>query len=295
MKSIYKNQDAKKRMMALYDEKLASLQISYESRYLETRFGKTHIIVTGNAQGPPIVLLHGINAGAPVTLEAIKNLGDNFCMYAIDTPGQTTRSGEGRISIKGPEYAEWLLEVLSGLGIEKAIFIAVSYGAFILQKLMTYYPQRIRCAVFVVPAGLCNGPFFASLKHLTLPLIRFLVSKKDHHLSRFLSAFSDADAGSTMFEMQKIMLLETHMDYRRPGLLKEQDVSNYKSPLYVMAADCDIFFPGDQAIQRCRSIFTNLREVHMLKNSKHMPNPSCYPEMEAKIREWISGEGLRDA
>ncbi|MCC5927923.1 MAG: alpha/beta hydrolase [Cyclobacteriaceae bacterium] len=287
MKSIYKNQEAKRKMMALYDEKLQSLQIEYQSRYLETRFGKTHVITTGNEQAAPLILLHGINAGAPLTLEAIKNLGDAFCLHAIDTPGQTTRSDENRINIKGPDFAEWLHDVMQGLGIEKAHFIGVSYGAFILQKMMTYYPEKIRSAVFVVPAGLCNGPVYRSFVHLTIPLIRFLLSKKDRHLARFLSAFSDAEAGSTMFEMQKIMLLETYMDYRRPGLLKKQDVANYKSPLYVVVAADDVFFPGDKAIQRCREIFSNVQDVHILKTSKHMPNASCYPAMEARIREWL--------
>ena len=65
MKSIYKSEKAKKAIMSLYDEKLSSLNIDYVELDIETQFGKTRVIKTGNSKGKPIILFHGINVTFP--------------------------------------------------------------------------------------------------------------------------------------------------------------------------------------------------------------------------------------
>lgn len=66
------------------------------------------------------MLFHGINAGAPLTLEAVKDLRKDYLLFAIDTIGQATMSDENRINIKDNSYAIWAEEVLSQLRIKEA-------------------------------------------------------------------------------------------------------------------------------------------------------------------------------
>jgi len=66
--------------MSLYDEKLESLNIEYTKLDIHTKYGRTRILKTGNPNGKPIVLLHGFNAGAPLTLEAIKEIRNTFTL-----------------------------------------------------------------------------------------------------------------------------------------------------------------------------------------------------------------------
>lgn len=286
MKSLYKNSEAKKKIFALYDEKLNALGIDYEEIDVKTSFGKTRVIKTGNEKGKIVILFHGINAGAPVTLEAVKELSDKYLFYAIDTIGQTTKSAENKIDIKGADYAIWADEVLEQLSIRKANFIGVSYGAYILQKLMIYKPQRLEKCILIVPAGLVNGTFASSMKRLTFPLLKFKITRKDKDLQSFIEAFVPED-DNFMFHFQKALLLGVKIDYRRPSLLKENDLSHFTNPVYIMTADNDVFFPGDAAIKRAKAIFRNLKGIHILKNSKHMPGANKYPEIQQKIENWI--------
>ena len=69
--------------MGLYDEKLKSLEIDYENIDIETSFGQTRIIQTGNETGKPVVIFHGINAGAPLTLEALKGITNEYLLFAM--------------------------------------------------------------------------------------------------------------------------------------------------------------------------------------------------------------------
>lgn len=272
--------------MALYEQRLQDLNIDYEEFDVETFAGKTHIIAAGKEGGQPVVLFHGINAGSPLVLEAVKGLRDEFRLYGVDTIGQATRSSENRLPLNDDSLARWAVEVLDKLDLQKSNFIGVSYGAFLLQKLMTHFPERIEKGIFVVPGGLVNGAFVPSMTKLSLPLIRFMITKKDDHLLKFMDAFYDTKDESDV-TMQRNILLGVKTDFRRPPLLTQKDVAKLNAPVYAMVADNDVFFSGDKALEKCQAIFRNFAGSHTLKNTKHIPEKNIYPEIENKLREWL--------
>lgn len=286
MKELYKNALAKENIMSLYEEKLTSLAIDFQELDVNTYFGKTHVIKTGNENGKILVLFHGINAGAPLTIEAVKPLREKYLLYVIDTIGQATKSEETVLNIKNDSYALWADEVLDKLSIKEANFIGISYGAYILQKLITHKPKKVIKCIFVVPSGLVNGAFFLSIIKLTFPLIRFMITKKDKHLKSFIKAFVP-DNDDFMFRLQKALLLGVNIDFRRPLLLQEKDISHFTNPTYIIVSDNDVFFPGNAAIKRAKKIFKNLKDVYYLKNSKHMPSVNHYFEIQQHIEKWI--------
>lgn len=285
--SIYKSPEAKEKIFKLYDQKLASLEIEYEDIYVDTLAGSTHIIATGNIQNPPIVVLHGINAGAPVAFEAIKGLSKTFRIYAIDTVGQTTKSAETRLDLKDESFGKWLAETIDLLSISKAVFIGVSYGAFLLQKLMAYKPQLIEKAIFIVPGGLANGNFWESTKKLTLPLMKYMRTKKEADLLQFINAFYD-EKDQYIIDLQKTLLTEVKMDYRRPPLLKKSDVENLDAPVFAIFAEKDVFFPYKKSLERCQSVFNNFEGYHVLKGSKHVPDFNFYNEIEEQVKKFLT-------
>ena len=272
--------------MELYERKAKNLGFPYQEKDVTTSYGTTRVIISGNEDAKKLVLFHGVHAGSPLALESIRNLQSSFHIYAIDTIGQATKSAETTINIKDDSFAVWAGEVLDKLSITKADFIGVSYGAFILQKLITHRPRKVNNCVFIVPAGLANGDLWPSLTKLTLPLIRFQITKKDKDLRKFIRPFVP-EGDEFMFDFQKAILLGVHMDYRRPGILQKKDVAHFDKPVYLIVADDDVFFPAEKTVKQARHVFRNLKEVYTLKNSKHMPHHSHFPEIEKKIMTWI--------
>lgn len=287
MKSIYKTPKDKENVLALYDKKLKSLDFPFIEKDIETAYGRTRVIISGNDKGKKIVMFHGIHAGSPLSLESIKNLQKIYKIYAIDTIGQATKSAETTINIKDNSFALWADEVLENLSIEQADFIGISYGAYILQKLITHKPEKVGKCIFIVPSGLANGDFWASLKKLTIPLIKFQITKKDKDLRKFLYHFIPED-DAYMFAFQRAILTGLHMDYRRPQILQKKNIEHFTKPVYIIAADNDVFFPADKAIARAKKVFKNLKDVHLLKNCKHMPDKSHFIEIENKLKTWIN-------
>ncbi len=286
MKSIYKTPEDKKKILAAYEQKLKNLDFKFTEKDIDTSFGKTHVIIAGNEHGKEIVMFHGIHAGAPLSLESVKNLLPEYKIYAIDTIGQATKSAETTLNIKDDSFARWADEVLNGLSIKKADFVGVSYGSYILQKLISHKPERVGKCIFVVPSGLANGDFWVSMKRLSLPLMRFLITKKDEDLRKFVHNFIPED-DAYMFSFQRAILTGLHMDYRRPQILQKQDVAHFTNPVFIIAADSDLFFPANKSIVQAQKVFKNLEEVYLLKDCKHMPHKTHFVEIENKLRQWI--------
>lgn len=284
---LYKNPEAKTAVLKLYESKLAKLDIAYEERDLETAYGNTHVIILGESHLPPLVSLHGIHAGAPVTLEALKGLQDRYRIFAIDSIGQATKSAETKMELKDNSFGIWLAETMDKLGIEKAPIVGVSYGAFILQRLMAHAPEKVEKGIFVVPSGLVDGPLFRSMKELTWPLIRFMITKKDKHLIAFMDAFYKTK-DKHWIEFQRLMLTQVKVDYRKPPLLKPAEVAHLEAPVYALVAENDIFFPGQEAIAHCQKCFKNFKGSAVLKGGKHIPDETTYPEIEAQIGAWLA-------
>lgn len=287
MGTIYKSKKAKNALMKLYEEKLESLHIKYLEVDVDTQFGRTRVIQTGNPNGEPIVLFHGFNAGAPLTLEAIKDLRDLYSLFAIDTVGQVTKSEETTMNTKDNSYAIWADEVLEKLNIGKGNIIGISYGAFIVQKLITHKPERVEKCIFVVPSGIVNGNIWDSIIKLTIPLLRFKITKKDKHLRAFTNAFAPEE-DQFLFQLLKSLMLGVKLDTKIPTLLKRRDIAHFDQPVYVIAASDDVFFPGKKVAEKSKLLFSNLREVHFLDGSKHMPSKNSYTEIQLKIKEWVN-------
>ncbi len=286
MKSIYKNKQAKAVIMALYEEKLTGLNLEYTELDVNTSFGTTRVIQTGNPTGKKVVLFHGFSAGAPLTLEAVKALNNIYCFYAIDTIGQATKSAETVLSIKDDSFGKWADEVLNGLKVDEANFIGISYGAFILQKLMIYNAERIQKCIFCVPSGIVSGNAWEAVTKLTIPLIKFKLNKSDKNLKRFINAFAPED-DDFIFRFLKAIMNGVNLDTRIPKLLKPKDVQNFNKPVYIITASDDIYFPDEKIRQRSGLLFKNLKEIYTLKPSKHMPPKQAHAEIQNKIKEWV--------
>lgn len=288
MKSlVYKNDIDRAQLLIRYDKKQKSLKIPTEDIYVNTFAGKTHVLASGPLDKPPVVLLHAFNAGAPASLEPIQGLQKDFRLYAIDSIGQATKSEETKLSLKNDDYGKWLNEVLTELKIAKASIIGVSYGGFLALKLMRYAPQKVNKSILIVPAGIVDGNIGRLLRKVTLPMLGFLITESEKSLQRFMDAFFTSINKEDISFIRSI-LLGTRQDHRKPPLVNKKELEHFEAPTYIMVADNDIFFPANKVLKKSKAIFKNLKESHVLRNSKHVPSENAYSEIELKISNWLN-------
>lgn len=270
MHSFFKNPQVKNEVEKLYQDKLDELVIWYEFTNVETSFGETNIILTGKKCGPPLVLLHGSNSCAPVAIEALKGLQEDFRVYAIDVVGQPNLSAEVRPYMKDNSYGQWMFEILTRLNLKNVFLVGISFGGLISWKTLAFDERRISRAFLIVPAGIVNGHPLAVLSNVFFPMNMYQWRKKEKHLLRIIEAlFSEPDAFARKF--LGLLFMHYEMDFSPIPLIKKEEANKIKTPVYIIAAEDDVLFPGKKMLARAKGIFPSLSGSLLLEKSKHVP------------------------
>ena len=288
MSTLFDSPEARSILEALYYQKLDELALSYESVKVETSFGDTHVILTGEKDNPPLVLLHGANGCAPIALEALKGLEQNFRIYAIDVIGQPNLSAGTRPSMKDHTYGQWMYELLSRFSIQDAVLVGISLGGFISWKTLVYDEKRIAQAYLIVPAGIVKGNSWTALRKVFLPIKLYQWRKKQSYVHDFLrELFTEEDAFALAFLSQ--VFLHFNQDFSSIPLISPKEAQQITTPLHIIGADQDILFPGEKMIKRARKLFSSLESTALLENSRHVPLTADHTQIVNLITKQYHG------
>ncbi len=154
---LYKSVDGYKAIMEWYESLEEKIAVPFESLYVNTRFGRTHLLATGAKDAPPLFLISGVAGCAPLWRRQLESLSANFRVYAMDIPGQPGRSDPNPPSFLNEDYCNWLLDVLDDLEIERAHFAGISAGAWMAMRFASLHPQRTRKVVMLGPTGISGA------------------------------------------------------------------------------------------------------------------------------------------
>jgi pimeloyl-ACP methyl ester carboxylesterase len=157
--TIYKTEAGRDQILRQYEEWLAHWPQPAERRTVPTRHGDTFVMVSGTENGPPVVLLHGSGANTLTWLQAAGKLGTRFRVFAVDLIGEPGLSAQSRPPLGSPAYAEWLDDVLDGLGLTEVQMVAVSLGGWMAIDYVTRRPGRVSRLALMVPGGIGRQRF----------------------------------------------------------------------------------------------------------------------------------------
>jgi 2-hydroxymuconate-semialdehyde hydrolase len=114
----------------------AHYDLAVESHTRDTEAGQIHYLVTGNPDGEPVVLLHGVSVSAATWLGLARALTDDYRLYMPDRPGRglsATPSYRGRNLRQF--LAGYLVDLIDGLDLGRPHVVGNSLGgqqAFLL-------------------------------------------------------------------------------------------------------------------------------------------------------------------
>ena len=269
MTSLYKSAKGKKEILRLYDEKLKDLNINYRSIYVDTSYGRTHVLVTGESTNPPLVIVHCSNACAPIALECYPRLSLNYQVFAIDVLAQPNKSDETRLSMKDDSYGVWMNEVLTKLEITKVTMVGFSFGGLIILKTLIQNARKIKEAFLASPAYIVNGNPLIALIKIFIPMNLYMWTKNLKYAEKFLSVvFTERDEFAIRFLSKAFMYFK--MDFTPVPTITQNEAQRIKTPITLIAAKNDIMFPGIKMINRAKEIFPSLKENLLLEQSKHV-------------------------
>ena len=280
--TMFKSKEGKNEILSLYDKKLESLNIDYEYLTVETSFGTTNIIATGDPVNPPIILVHGSNGCAPIALETYANLHKNFRVFAVDVLAQPNKSAETRLSMKDDSYGRWMNEIIADLKIESVILAGFSFGGLIILKTLEHDESKIKEVYLSAPAYIVNGNPLKAIFKVFIPMKRYMKTKNVKYVEKFLShLFTDRDEFA--IEFLSNVFLEFEMDFTPVPVIDAKAAKEITTPITIFAAQNDLLFPGNKMIKRATKIFPSLRKSILLEHSKHVQNKEQNERIEHEI------------
>jgi len=150
---VFKTEEGKNDVIKQYDSFLQKWASSYEKLYVNTRYGKSFIIASGEKSNPPLILFHGSGMNSVMWLRDMEEYSKNYRVYAIDILGEPGKSDENRPSLIGSHYADWLKDIFNDLSLEKANIVGISLGAWLAIKFSVSYPEMVSKLVLLCPSG----------------------------------------------------------------------------------------------------------------------------------------------
>lgn len=273
MKSLFKSAQGKQEVLSLYDQKLGELNINFEYIQVETSFGITNIIATGDTSLPPLIIIHGSNGCAPIALESYPNLSKRFRVYAVDVIAQPNKSAETRPSMKDEAYGKWMNEVINQLNITDVTLAGFSFGGLVILKTLENDESKIKQVFLSAPAYIVNGNPLRALFKIFIPMRRYMRSGKPKFVETFLKElFTDRDKFAIKY-LSKVFMHFT-MDFTPVPVISNEKADLIKTPITLIAAKQDVMFPGVKMIKRAKRIFPSLKKTVLLQNSKHVQSAS---------------------
>ena len=270
MKSIYKSEQGKKEIINLYDSQLSRLNNPWKDVYVDSSFGMTHIVETGNFLGEPLLVFHGGNATTAYNLLSCDFIMNDFHIYAVDMIGHPGKSAETSLPAKGYDYGKWVGEVIDGLKYDKISLFGGSFGAGVIAKTMCVCPDKVKRVVLYVPSGIKNAPAINSAS-MMLPMIAYWVTGKDKWLKKCMlpMAINEDNITDDIYETAKLSIDYIKVKTGMPSDVDEELMKKCTSPTLVMAAEKDCLFPGKGVIERAKRIIPNC-ETYLLEGRGHM-------------------------
>ncbi len=142
---------------AAYDAALARWPVPVRSREVGTRFGGTHVLVSGAASAPPMVLLPGGGATALAWAAAVRLLAAVRRVHVLDPVGDAGRGTATTPLRSAGDVTAWLADVLDGLGLATVDLAGHSHGGWQALTFALDRPGRVRRLALLDPTTTFTG------------------------------------------------------------------------------------------------------------------------------------------
>lgn len=285
MPSAYKSEEARARAMAAYDRALERWPVPVESRVVATSFGETHVLVSGPAQAPPLVLLHGGGGNATMWERNIGALASRLRVYMPDTIGDVGRSAATRPTYESDDHARWLGEALTGLGVERAGVAGASGGAWLTYRFALRFPERAARVALLAPPNFGPMPKSFLLRAIVTSLVPapFLIRS-------FIRAIRSPRAPALPDWAVEDFVTRWKDQARSPQPIPpigDDELTRLPAGSLVVLGRDEALYDAEKAAERVRRVAPSLRLV-VLENAGHMITVDRGDEIDRLLLEFFA-------
>lgn len=252
---------------------------------VETAAGRVNFLKMGDAEGDPILFIHGYGGDLNNWMFNQEELSADYTTYAIDLlghGGSTKDVGKGDVE----SLANAVLAFLDSQNVERAHLVGHSMGGATSLLLATKHPKRIASATLIATAGLgpeinmdyINGFIEEKRAKKLRPVMELLVANPE---------MISKDMVEDVLKFKRLdgvdQALKTIRDAAMPGGRQAGDLrgalGDLKVPVQVIAGKADKIIPPAHTEGLPKNV-----KVTVFDGAGHMPHMEKSAEVNALIR-----------
>lgn len=214
MISVYKNDASREQVLRSYDRILEMWATDFQEHDVDTTYGTTHCLTSGNRAKPPLLLFHGVGDNSAVMWALnIQELSKHFYCIAVDTiggPGKSVPNGNfTKITF---DQVDWINQVLDHFGIKTVHIAGVSNGAYMAYNYTTANSERVNRAV-CMEGGMVIKPIKTMFHTLMIMFPEILVPTHGNLLkviNKLSSPHTNVFETNPLLADHLVLLMQTH-------------------------------------------------------------------------------------
>jgi pimeloyl-ACP methyl ester carboxylesterase len=270
----FRSEEAKASYLALYEQRARDWPVPCDGILAPGAFGETFVRVSGPADAPPLVLLHGISSNSLAWTPNIAAWSRRHRVYAVDHIQDGGRSVPTRPLQSLQDQMAWLDGLFDTLGLTRDLNLAgLSYGGWLAAQYALARPQRLRSLVLLAPAGTvlplsaewvaravaCAIP----LRYFTRSFLRWLLRDLAERPAAMRPNFDDILEEATM----TLRCVAPHT-LVPPGVLSDAQWRELAVPALYLVGEHEKICPPLQALERLKSVAPGIR-THLVAGAGH--------------------------
>jgi pimeloyl-ACP methyl ester carboxylesterase len=265
-KSIYLSDNYKNQFISFYEKQMKEWPTPYKTKYIETRYGKAHVIIGGPQDAPPVILCH---AGALPSWSwkyNIKEFNKYFRTYAIDAMGEVGKTelyDVNKHTKDGKDIAELYKEIFNKLNIKQAHLIGASYGGFIGTNIAIHHPELINKLVLIGPMGVTPATA-STLLRITLLTIFPIKSVQNSFIDWMVAG--DKDKTKEIIDWMRLVFVGARAKEAPPMTFSLEELEKVRAPVLLILGDKDNLVGDPQKVIEYTQVIDEI-QTNIVKSS----------------------------
>jgi pimeloyl-ACP methyl ester carboxylesterase len=289
--NLFKTDKGQAQYYTAYDAAMQLWPVPFESNFVTTPYGRTHVISCGPKDGFPLVLLHAGQASSTMWFPNIAHLSEKFHVLALDTPGEPGKSIPTQHNATKRDCAAWLEGVLDKLGITRANMMGLSRGGWLALNLVAHSPDRLERIVLLSPAAvfIALNSFFSAVAQAVMRVPRRFVAK-----AALNSWVAKGFVVNPVFAEQFITGLQywnwtvntSGYSGVMPSMFSDEELRQIRHPILLLTGDQDRLNPP-KAIERARRTIQQL-EAGIIAKAGHLLSMEQPEDVDKRIIQFLT-------
>ena len=287
----FKTPDGKAKYLAAYDAVLETWPVPFQELDVPTRFGMTHVIVSGPKDAPPLVLLHGYMATAMMWALNIGDFSQRHRVYAIDTMGQPGKSIPAEPIRSAADYVAWLTSTLDALHLDRVNLVGQSFGGWLALKYAIAAPERVQKLALLSAGGILPIAMQFRLRGMLMMLVPARFTVKSFWL---WSGFRGAPADIEHWRVMDLLYLGIkHFRMPPPALrigaapVSDDELRTMPMPVLFLMGKNEVLYDPAVAMARASRLIPDF-QGELIPHCSHDMCASRYRIVDALVLEFMA-------